>query len=174
MCFDDDVVLALEQVVPVERGRGDAVDAVALGVLQVVPDLGGEEHGLGGNAAPVQAGAAELVGLLDERDLQAKLRGANGAGIAGGAAADDDEVIDSFCQESELHSLGDCGQEVQHARVGFNFAGHLSLAVGTAHVIRCASTRHAIQTAPIPISQPTNALQEVRALCSNLITATRV
>ena len=39
--------------------RADAVDAVFGGVLQVVPDLGIEEQGLGGNAADVQAGAAE-------------------------------------------------------------------------------------------------------------------
>jgi len=70
----------------------------------VVPDFGGEEHGLGGNAADVQAGAAELVGLFDEGDLEAELSGANRAGVAGGTAADDCKVVDSFCQ-GELRSL---------------------------------------------------------------------
>jgi hypothetical protein len=67
-------------------------------VLQVVPDLGRKQHGLGRDAAPVQAGAAELVGLLDEGDLQPKLCGADAAGVAGGSAAEDDEVIDRICQ----------------------------------------------------------------------------
>ena len=96
--LDGDVVLALDEVVPVELRRVDAVDAVAAGVLEVVPDLGREEHRLGGDAAPVQAGAAELVGLFDEGDLQAVLRGADGAGVAGGAAANDDQIKDRLCQ----------------------------------------------------------------------------
>ncbi len=75
-------------------------------MLQVVPDLGREQHGLRGNAADVEAGAAELVGLFDQRDFEAELRGADAAGIARRPAADDDQVIDGFCQESVLRSLG--------------------------------------------------------------------
>ena len=52
-----------------------------------VIDLRGVEHGLGGHAAPIEAGAAHLI-LLDQRDLGAQLRGADGGHIAAGAAAD--------------------------------------------------------------------------------------
>ena len=47
---------------------------------------------LGGDAAPVQAGAAEVF-LLDAEDALLELAGADGGGIAGGAAADDDDVV---------------------------------------------------------------------------------
>ena len=66
---------------------------------------------LGGDAAPVEAGAAELVGLFDERDFEAELRGADGAGVAGGAAADDCEVVNRLCQGV----LRSCEAEVWNA-----------------------------------------------------------
>ena len=55
------------------------------------------EEGLGGDAADVEAGAAEadLIGfgsLLDDRDLFAELGRADRADVAAGAGADDDEV----------------------------------------------------------------------------------
>jgi hypothetical protein len=79
----DDVVL-----VPVERGDLDALvgqrDAVGLGVLGVLGDLGGLQDRLGGDAAPVQAGAADLR-LLDQHDRQVELRGAQRRGVAAGA-----------------------------------------------------------------------------------------
>ena len=50
------------------------------------------EQGLGGDAAPVQADAAEVV-LLDAEDSFLELAGADGGGITGGAAADDDDVV---------------------------------------------------------------------------------
>ena len=107
----DDVVLALEHVRPVECGRGDAIDAIAFDACFKWSQIfGGKQHGLGGDAAPVEAGAAKLVGLFDERDLEAKLRGANRAGVTGGAAANDGQVINSVCQESLLHSLLDHGR----------------------------------------------------------------
>src|SRR6185437_1138131 len=96
--LDDDLVLAREDVLPVELGGADVVDAVLLGVLEVVPDLGGEEHRLGGDAAYVEAGAAQLVGRLDQRGLQSILPGADGAGIACGAAANHYKVINRLCQ----------------------------------------------------------------------------
>ena len=46
---------------------------------------------LGGDAAPVQAGAAELF-LFDDGDGRAELRGADGGGIAARAGADDYDV----------------------------------------------------------------------------------
>ena len=64
---------------PVERGVAHALDAVLLGVLQVVPDLGGEEHGLGGDAAPVRQVPPSFRFALDQRDLEPILPGADGA-----------------------------------------------------------------------------------------------
>jgi hypothetical protein len=40
----------------------------------LVEELGGVEHGLGGDAADVEAGAAERLALLDAGGLQAELR----------------------------------------------------------------------------------------------------
>jgi hypothetical protein len=54
--------------------------------------LGGVEQGLARNAADVEAGAAEGGAFLDERDLEAELRGAEGAHVAAGAGADDDKI----------------------------------------------------------------------------------
>ena len=60
-------------------------------VLHQVVDLGGAEQRLGGNAAPVEADAAETV-TLDDRGLHTELGRANGGHIAAGSAADDDEI----------------------------------------------------------------------------------
>ncbi len=90
----DDGGLALLHGVPVEGAAVDVVDAVFGGVLEVVPELGVEEEGLGGDAADVEAGSAEDVGGLDEGDFEAELACANGGGVAGRAAADDGYVVD--------------------------------------------------------------------------------
>ena len=95
----DDVVLAGDHGLPVDAAVGYAVDAVTVGVLQVIPELGGEEHRLGGDAAPEQAGAAETVVRVDQGRLEAELRGADGAGIARGAAAENHYVENRVCQE---------------------------------------------------------------------------
>ena len=60
-------------------------DAEGVGVFDAVQRFGGGDERLGGNAAPVQAGAAELF-LFDDGDRCAKLRGADGGGIAAGPA----------------------------------------------------------------------------------------
>ena len=65
--------------------------------LQVVPDLGIKQQRLGGDAAHVQASAAEFVVFLDEGDFQSELPGAYGRGITGRAAADDGHVINLVC-----------------------------------------------------------------------------
>ena len=95
----DDLVLAVEHGLPVDLAFAEAFDAVFLRVLQVVVDLGVEEQRLGGDAAHMQAGSAQLLGLLDQRDLQAVLSGANRGCVSGGTAAEDGYVVDGFCQE---------------------------------------------------------------------------
>src|SRR5262245_53949228 len=68
-----------------------------LGVRAVV-ELGRLEQRLRRNAADVQAGAAEqplaflVLPVIDARSGQAELCGTQGGGIAGRAAADDDDV----------------------------------------------------------------------------------
>ena len=104
----DDVVLALEDVGPVQLGRG-LLDAVACRRASGGPRLRRREHGLGGDAAPVEAGTAELVSLFNERDLEAELCGGDGAGVAGGAAADDYEVVKGFCHGEDLRFIGAWG-----------------------------------------------------------------
>ena len=96
--FGNNVVLALDDSRPVELDLAGHVDAVLFGVFEVVVNLGVEEQRLGRNAAPVQAGAAKLVVLLDESRLEAVLTGADGGGISGGASADDGYVVDCVCQ----------------------------------------------------------------------------
>ena len=65
-----------------------AVDALLVGVQEVLPDFGGMEQRLGGNATDVQAGAAEFGILLDDCCFQSVLTGADRRGVAAGAAAD--------------------------------------------------------------------------------------
>src|SRR6516162_6997114 len=55
--------------------------------------LGRVEHRLRWDAADVETSAAERGPLLDHRALHAELRRADGAHIAAGAGADDDEIV---------------------------------------------------------------------------------
>ena len=99
----DDGGLALLDGIPVEGAGVDVVDAVFGRVLEVVPELGVEEKGLGGNAADVEAGSAKNIRGFNEGDFEAELAGANGGGIACRTAADDGYVVDGICQD-ELRS----------------------------------------------------------------------
>ncbi len=98
----DDGVLALEHRLPVERRRNRRgvakADAEVGGVPQVVPYLGIEEQRLGGNAAPVQAGAAQLVGLFNQRDLEPILRRPKSRCIPSRSAAHHRHVKNCLCQ----------------------------------------------------------------------------
>ena len=62
-------------------------------VRRLVEHLGGVQQRLRGDAADVEAGAAERLALLDHGDLHAELGGADGADIAAGAGADDDDIV---------------------------------------------------------------------------------
>ena len=93
----DHVVLARQHALPVQLRR-HAVDAVPVGMLQVVPKLRRKQHRLGRNAAPKQASPAQPVVCVDQRGLQAILRGADRAGISGGPAADHYYIKNRICQ----------------------------------------------------------------------------
>ena len=90
----DDAVLARLHLGHVDAdGRLADGDAPVLGVLDDLQRVGVLEQRLGRDAAPQQAGAAERLLFLDDRDLQAELRGADGGDVAAGAGADDDDVV---------------------------------------------------------------------------------
>jgi hypothetical protein len=76
----------------VHPGHVDAVEGVLHTELRalagLVGQLAGVQQSLGGDAAPVQTGAAQLV-LLDQGDVQTKLRPAQGSRIAAAAASED-------------------------------------------------------------------------------------
>ncbi len=102
----DHGVPALRQRAVVEADALVAGEA-ELGALLGHPmqQVGGLEQRLGGNAAPIQAGAPETV-TLDEANRQPELRGADGAHVAH-AAAEDEQV------EALLFGHGSPGGVVQ-------------------------------------------------------------
>jgi len=72
------------------------VDAFLIGVDEALPDIGGMEQGLGGDAPHQKAGAAEASLFFYERRLETVLAGANGCGVAAGAAPDNDQIVGHF------------------------------------------------------------------------------
>ena len=86
----DDAVLVVVDAVHVDAGQR-RLDAELLALAGQVGDLAGVQQGLGGDAAAVQAGAADLV-LLDEDDVQPELRRPERRGITTGATTEDDQV----------------------------------------------------------------------------------
>ena len=68
-------------------------DAELLRALARFVDFGVMQQDFGGNAADVQAGAAEKAVLFDDQCLQAPLRGADGGYIAAGPAADNRQIV---------------------------------------------------------------------------------
>ncbi len=67
-----------------------------LGAVHQVEDLGGPQHRLRRDAAPVEADAAHVL-ALDDAGLQAKLRCANGGDIPARARPDHDDVEGPGC-----------------------------------------------------------------------------
>ena len=86
-------VLECHHRLEIELGRGHADAHFAERVAGLLEQFGRVQQSLRRDAADVEAGAAEGRALLDHRGFQAQLRGANGADIAAGTGADDDEVV---------------------------------------------------------------------------------
>ena len=89
----DDLVLAGQHGGKVEADVAD-LDAVTAEVsLGLGVDFAGIEHRLAGDAADVEAGAAQRGPLLDAGDLHAELGRADGGDVAAGAGADHHQVV---------------------------------------------------------------------------------
>ena len=70
--------------------------------MRLLVQLGGVEQGLGGDAADVEAGAAQRLAALDAGGLQPELRGPDRGDIAARPGADHDHVEVSLCHSSTL------------------------------------------------------------------------
>ena len=104
----DDALLAREDPLPVVGYLADVEPEVA-GMLQLGVGFSRLEQRLGGNTAPIQAGAAEVRCFFDEGGFEPELRGADGGNFAPGAGTDDDQV-EANCsghKNSWCHDLGD-------------------------------------------------------------------
>ena len=91
----DDLAAAVDGRAEVEA-QVVVADAELLGAAEEADDLGVVEERLGGDAAPVEADAADAV-LLDEGSLQAELGRPDRGDVAAGPAADDSHVV--VCHE---------------------------------------------------------------------------
>jgi hypothetical protein len=87
----DHIVLVGAHLRPIDLGLGGNPHLVEI-LLRLVQHVGGVQKRLRRDAAHVEAGAAQRLAPLDAGDLQAQLRRADGADIAAGARADDDEI----------------------------------------------------------------------------------
>ena len=86
-----DVVLVLDDLGEVDLHTLDLDADLSALVADVLHQLSGVQQALGGDAAHVQAGTAQVL-LLDDGNLGAQLRGADGGHIAAGAAADNNDL----------------------------------------------------------------------------------
>ena len=89
----DVLVLVFDHRGEIDAGLADLDAHLAELVAGLLVELGGVQQRLGGNAADIEAGAAEGRVLLDHRGLEPELRRADGADIAAGAGADNDEIV---------------------------------------------------------------------------------
>ena len=93
----DGIALVLHHRLEVERRLADDDAEGGQVMLRLGKFLRGREQGLRGDAADVEAGAAEGLVLFDNGDLEAQLRGADGADIAARPGSDDDEIVRHEC-----------------------------------------------------------------------------
>ena len=89
----DALVLELHHGGKIELGITDLDAHAGERVPGLLEQLGGMQQGLRGNAAHIEAGAPQGGILLHHRHLHAELRRPDGADIAAGTGADDDEIV---------------------------------------------------------------------------------
>ncbi len=88
----DDLVLAVADQREIEP-RIVAMHSVFFGMKETLPHVGRVEERLGGDAADLQAGAAQSGIFFNDRGFQAVLARANGRRIPTGTAPDDNHVV---------------------------------------------------------------------------------
>ena len=97
------VVLVGDDLGKVHLHAGDLhADVLAL-ILDVLHQLGAVEQAFGGDAADIQAGAAQVL-PFDEGHLGAQLGRPDGGHIAARAAADDNDLHSSFSSQARIIS----------------------------------------------------------------------
>jgi hypothetical protein len=89
-------------------------EPVVLGVLELMEHLGRAQQRLGGDAAPVEADAAQVV-ALDDRRLEAELRRPDRRDVAARPGADDDDV-EALLSHARPRSGADRGALVRMIR----------------------------------------------------------
>ena len=97
-----------------------AIRAAQLGLKTVVIErehLGRAQQRLRGNAAPVEADAAQIL-ALDDRGSEAKLGGADRSDIAAGPGAEDDEIVSVSHWALRLSPLPSREREGEALRAG--------------------------------------------------------
>src|SRR6185312_15424077 len=107
----DRLLLEGQHLLQIEFRRGNADAHFRESMSRLVEQFGGMQQRLRRDAADVEAGAAEGRALLDHRGLETKLRRANGADIAAGAGADDDEIVLSHNNNAPLSYPSPCKGE---------------------------------------------------------------
>src|ERR1035441_4686831 len=129
----DDAVLAFLHLGVIEARVFD-VDAVGLGVDEVLPDIGGMEQALGRDASHQETGSAEFGLLFDEGSFQSILAGADSCGVAAGTTPDDDEIVGHFSYSSG-RGLVATGLHEHHAEFGGGFEDEFAVARGVGGIV---------------------------------------
>jgi hypothetical protein len=102
----DRLVLEIQQRRQVEIGLADLDAHFRKRVRDLLEPLRSEQQRFRRNAADVEASAAEGRPLLHHRNLHAELSCTNGADVAAGTGADDDEIIGSHGRILSLNFAG--------------------------------------------------------------------
>ena len=91
----DVLILVFEQSRELDARLADLDAHLRKAVARLLVKLGSVQQRLRGDAADIEAGAAEGGVFLDDRGFQSELRGAYRAEIAAGSGTDDDEIVGS-------------------------------------------------------------------------------
>ena len=100
----DALLLEGQHRLEIERRRADADAEVGEMIARILEHVRGMQQGLRRNAADVEAGAAMGLALLDDGGLEAELGGPDGADVAAGTGADDDEIVGHWLSPLKRHA----------------------------------------------------------------------
>src|SRR6185369_11877388 len=91
----DALLLVVHHRWQIEFRRGNADAHLGKGVRRLLEHLGGMQQRLRRHATDIEAVSVECRILVNDDDLNAELRSANGEDISGRSGADDDEIVGS-------------------------------------------------------------------------------